>query len=133
MFVTLTALQPGAEARVAFGFSGLHCRRLEAANFRGVGRFHKEQTRWVISERMVKKQPMQWTPRGVNLLLQTRTQALNEDLEATFREQSPQFRHWGSGLEYAGTPRKLMAPINGVATEAAGIKVRTHQKERQKC
>jgi hypothetical protein len=31
----------------------------------------------VISKRMVKKQQMQWTPRGAHLLLQTRTKVLN--------------------------------------------------------
>jgi hypothetical protein len=31
----------------------------------------------VISKRMVKKQQMQWTPRGAHLLLQTRTKLLN--------------------------------------------------------
>jgi hypothetical protein len=39
----------------------------------------------VISKRMVKKQQMQWTPRGAHLLLQTRTKVLNNELEAVFR------------------------------------------------
>lgn len=46
----------------------------------------------VISRRMVKKQQMQWTPRGAHLLLQVRTRALNEDLEETFRRHYPGFR-----------------------------------------
>jgi hypothetical protein len=33
----------------------------------------------VVSKRMVKKQHMQWTPRGAHLLLQVRTQVLNGD------------------------------------------------------
>lgn len=38
----------------------------------------------VISRRMVKQQQMRWTQRGAHLLLQVRTQALNEDLRNTF-------------------------------------------------
>ena len=46
----------------------------------------------VISKRMVKKQQMQWTPRGAHLLLQTRTKVLNNELEAVFRRWYPQLR-----------------------------------------
>ena len=46
----------------------------------------------VVSKRMVKKQQMQWTPRGAHLLLQVRTQVLNEDWEDTFRKWYPNFR-----------------------------------------
>lgn len=46
----------------------------------------------VISRRMVKKQQMQWTPRGAHLLLQVRTRVLNDDLEETFRRRYPGFR-----------------------------------------
>jgi hypothetical protein len=46
----------------------------------------------VVSKRMVKKQQMQWTPRGAHLLLQVRTQVLNEDWEETFRKWYPNFR-----------------------------------------
>lgn len=46
----------------------------------------------VVSKRMVKKQQMQWTPEGAHLLLQVRTQVLNEDWEATFRRWYPRFR-----------------------------------------
>jgi len=46
----------------------------------------------VISKRMVKKQQMQWTPEGAHLLLQVRTEVLNEDWEDTFRTWYPQFR-----------------------------------------
>jgi hypothetical protein len=45
----------------------------------------------VISKRMVKKQQMQWTPRGAHLLLQTRTKVLNNELEAVFRRWYPRF------------------------------------------
>jgi hypothetical protein len=47
----------------------------------------------VVSKRFVKKQQMQWTPRGAHLLLQTRTKVLNGDLEQTFRGWYPAFRH----------------------------------------
>jgi hypothetical protein len=46
----------------------------------------------VVSKRMVKKQQMQWTPEGAHLLLQVRTQVLNDDWEATFRSWYPGFR-----------------------------------------
>jgi hypothetical protein len=39
----------------------------------------------------IKKQQMQWTPRGAHLLLQTRTKVLNSDLEHVFRGWYPQF------------------------------------------
>ncbi len=46
----------------------------------------------VISKRMVKKQQMQWTPRGAHLLLQVRTKVLNDELDDVFRGWYPQFR-----------------------------------------
>ena len=46
----------------------------------------------VISKRFVKKQQMQWTPRGAHLLLQTRTRVLDDELETAFREWYPGFR-----------------------------------------
>jgi hypothetical protein len=46
----------------------------------------------VVSKRMVKKQQMQWTPEGAHLLLQVRTQVLNDDWEDTFRSWYPAFR-----------------------------------------
>jgi hypothetical protein len=46
----------------------------------------------VISKRMVKKQQMQWTPRGAHLLLQIRTRVLNGEWEETFRTWYPGFR-----------------------------------------
>ena len=45
----------------------------------------------VVSKRFVKKQQMQWTPRGAHSLLQTRTKVLNNDLEHVFRGWYPQF------------------------------------------
>ncbi len=38
----------------------------------------------VISRRFVKKQQMWWTKGGLHLLLQVRTQVLNDDLRGTF-------------------------------------------------
>ena len=46
----------------------------------------------VISKRMVKKQQMQWSPRGAHLLLQIRTRVLNGEWEETFRTWYPGFR-----------------------------------------
>jgi hypothetical protein len=46
----------------------------------------------VVSKRMVKKQQMQWSPRGAHLLLQIRTRVLNDEWEATFRAWYPGFR-----------------------------------------
>jgi len=46
----------------------------------------------VISKRFCKKQQMAWTQRGAHLLLQIRTQVLNGDWGATFREGYRRFR-----------------------------------------
>jgi len=46
----------------------------------------------VVSKRVVKQQQMQWTPEGAHLLLQVRTQVINDDWEATFRSWYPGFR-----------------------------------------
>ena len=46
----------------------------------------------LVSKRMVKRQPMQWTETGAHLLLQTRTRVLNGALEETFRRRYPKFR-----------------------------------------
>jgi hypothetical protein len=43
----------------------------------------------VVSKRMVKKQQMRWTQRGAHLLLQVRTQVLNDDLRPTFERWYP--------------------------------------------
>ena len=45
----------------------------------------------VISKRFVKKQQMRWTPRGAHLLLQVRTQVLNDELRASFERWYPHF------------------------------------------
>ncbi len=38
----------------------------------------------VVTKRMVKKQQMQWSPKGAHYLLQARTAALNGDLSDNF-------------------------------------------------
>jgi len=42
---------------------------------------------------MVKKQQMRWTPRGAHLLLQVRTQVLNDELADDFHRWFPGFTH----------------------------------------
>lgn len=51
----------------------------------------------VVSRRMVKQQQMQWTQRCAHLLLQVRTQVLNEDLQGTFGR-------WYPGMQRRCTP-----------------------------
>lgn len=46
----------------------------------------------VVSRRFVNKQQMQWTLLGANLLLQTRTKVLNNELDEVFRRWYPWFR-----------------------------------------
>ena len=49
----------------------------------------------VVSRRMVKQQQMRWTQHGAHLLLQVRTQALNDDLRATFGRWYPGMQRGG--------------------------------------
>jgi len=52
--------------------------------------FAESTVHQVITKRMVKKQQMCWTERGgAHLLLQVRTQGLNDDLRATFTRWYP--------------------------------------------
>jgi hypothetical protein len=46
----------------------------------------------IVSKRFSKKQQMQWTKKGAHLVLQMRTQVLDEHLENTFRDWYPEFR-----------------------------------------
>lgn len=50
----------------------------------------------IISKRFVKKQQMQWTKKGAHLLLQVRTQVLDDRLEETFSGWYPGFRSAGN-------------------------------------
>ncbi len=51
--------------------------------------FVESTVNYVVSKRFVKKQQMRWTQRGAHLLLQTRTQALNDELRKTFCRWHP--------------------------------------------
>jgi hypothetical protein len=46
----------------------------------------------IVSKRFAKKQQMQWTKKSAHLVLQMRTQVLDERLEDTFRDWYPDFR-----------------------------------------
>jgi hypothetical protein len=46
----------------------------------------------IVSKRFAKLQQMQWTKEGAHLVLQTRTQVLDNRLEKTFRKWCPGFR-----------------------------------------
>jgi hypothetical protein len=54
--------------------------------------FVESTVNYVVSKRFVKNQQMRWTKRGAHLLLQTRSQVLNDDLRATFCR-------WFSGMK----------------------------------
>ena len=54
--------------------------------------FAKSTVNQVVSKRMVKKQQMRWTKRGAHLLLQVRTQTLNDDLRDTFCRWYPEMQ-----------------------------------------
>jgi hypothetical protein len=56
----------------------------------------------VISKRMVKKQQMRWTKKGAHLLLQVRSQVLNDDLRATFER-------WYPSMERTAVPQREAA------------------------
>ena len=43
----------------------------------------------IVSKRFAKKQQMQWTKKSAHLVLQMRTQVLDERLEETFRDWYP--------------------------------------------
>jgi hypothetical protein len=100
------ALQPGHEAamrmRTYIDELGSYVAN-NAASIVNYGERHRQGERistgfvestvnYVVSKRMVKKQQMQWTPEGAHLLLQVRTQVLNNDWAATFRTWYPGFR-----------------------------------------
>lgn len=54
---------------------------IRGADFHG---FVDSAVNQVISQRFVKKQQMGWKVRGAHLLLQVRTQVLNDELRASF-------------------------------------------------
>ena len=53
--------------------------------------FVESSVNQVVSNRMVKKQQMRWTPKGAHLLLQIRTRVLNDELGDAFRRWYPEF------------------------------------------
>jgi len=55
----------------------------------------------VISKRMVKQQQMRWTKKGAHLLLQVRTQVLNDDLHRTFERWYPAMTETNVPLQQA--------------------------------
>lgn len=55
----------------------------------------------VIAKRFAKKQQMQWTPRGVHLLIQLRTRVLNGTLDTDFKRWREQRQLPKSGLKLA--------------------------------
>ena len=56
----------------------------------------------VVSQRMVKKQQMRWTPKSAHLLLQVRTKVLNDELADAFRRWYPAFAKPTDSLERDG-------------------------------
>lgn len=54
--------------------------------------FVESTVNWVVSQRFVKEQQMQWTSKGDHLLLQTRTNLLDDDPESPFCDWYPRFR-----------------------------------------
>ena len=46
----------------------------------------------IVSKRFAKLQQMQWTKKGAHLVLQTRSQVLDDRLERTFQKWYPGFR-----------------------------------------
>jgi hypothetical protein len=53
----------------------------------------------VIAKRMVKKQQMQWTPKGTHYMVQTRTSVLNNELQKNFEWWYPG-QQFGNYEEY---------------------------------
>jgi hypothetical protein len=61
--------------------------------------FVESTVNYVVSKRMVKKQQMRWSERGAHLLLQVRTQVLNEDLRNTFCRWYPGLQNLSGDAE----------------------------------
>jgi hypothetical protein len=54
--------------------------------------FVESTVNFVLSNRFVKSQSMQWTRCGAHLLLQTRVKTLNHELASTFRRWYPELQ-----------------------------------------
>jgi len=83
--------------------AGQQVRRFVCNNLLPNTGFVESTINQVVSKRLVKKQQMQWTPAGAHLLLQVRTQVLNDSWEATFSTWYPGFR---SSSAQAAAPRE---------------------------
>jgi hypothetical protein len=66
-----------------------------------------ESEHMVVSRRLVKTQQMHWTRRGAHLLLQSRTNVLNTELEDGFRRWCPLFRVHANAALPPGVPAAL--------------------------
>jgi len=55
----------------------------------------------VVSKRMVKKQQMRWTKKGAHLLLQVRTQVLNDEWRGTFCRWYPKMKSTEENIQRA--------------------------------
>ncbi len=68
----------------------------------------------VVSKRMVKQQQMRWTKKGAHLLLQVRTQVLNEDLRTVF-DRLEVWKTPGRGRDRSstGTTTPIITPGSG--------------------
>jgi hypothetical protein len=64
--------------------------------------FVESTVKEVVSKRMVKQQQMRWTKRGAHLLLQVRSEVLNDDLRTTFE-------HWYPRMASADVPQEAAA------------------------
>ncbi|UUP19995.1 hypothetical protein NTH_04510 (plasmid) [Nitratireductor thuwali] len=76
----------------------------------------------VIAKRLAKKQQMQWTPRGVHLLMQLRTRVLDGTLDSDFKrwreERRPANQAYPAfGPPATNAPHNLVLPPIGPLTQ----------------
>lgn len=63
--------------------------------------FMESTVNQVVSQRMVKKQQIRWSPTGAPLFLQVHTQVLNNDLTAHLPRPYPGFTHHSDPVKLA--------------------------------
>jgi hypothetical protein len=63
--------------------------------------FAESTVNQVVSKRMVKKQQMRWTKKGAHLLLQVRTQVLNDEWRGTFCRWYPGMKSTEENIQRA--------------------------------
>jgi hypothetical protein len=93
--------------------------------------FVESTVNYVVSKRMVKKQQMRWSERGAHLLLQVRTQVLNEDLQKTFHRWYPgmQIRSGESEQRKGLSPRFVPPSIKADGPpQLSLLKIRSEDK-----